>query len=329
MNGTSVFYQTPVDKYQTWNGSTQETGVATERTSCRGCNRNLTSNSPESQYQRQKIIQNTVRVQSSLYTMNLAALTAYKRPTSARLLVQQAGAPYYAAGGVNWNQMSDQPMPSVQHVKTASGSSYRGSSTKHTIVRNRPGAMSPGGVGVDIKHNSYERYLNRIKGKTPLRRGVIPPNYGQPIPFNPAFPIYGGKVIKTAIINRCKCPEDVGDIDDKYIYDHPSNDIQNQIYSVTYHYAVGDNVWAKKHALDTKVYKATILDIIGEIYVIQFENGITTNVAIGDISIFYKCRCDDFNGAITENVADASCLDAVEGSDICKIANLAASRILF
>jgi len=328
MNDNGVFYQTPVDKYQTWNGSTQESGVATERTSCRGCNRNLTSNSPESQYQRQKIIQNTVRVQSSLYTMNLAALTAYHRPSSVRVLVQQAGAPYYAGGRVNWNQMSDQAMPSVQHVKTASGSSYRGSSTKHTIVRNRPGAMSPGGVGVDIKHNSYERYLNRIKGKAPVRRGVIPPNYGQPIPFNPAFPIYGGKVIKTSIINRCKCPEDVGDADDKYIYNHPSNDIQNQIYSVTYHYAVGDNVWAKKHVHDSKVYKATILDIVGDIYVIRFENGIVKNVTIADISIFYNCRCDDFNGPLTEKVAEATCLDTVEGPDVCTLISLAAAGIM-
>ena len=34
-----------------------------------GCNRNLSSSNPASQYQRLKIIQNTVRVPSSLYTM--------------------------------------------------------------------------------------------------------------------------------------------------------------------------------------------------------------------------------------------------------------------
>jgi hypothetical protein len=62
--------------------------------------------------------------------------------------------------------------------------------------------MSPGGVGVDIKHNSYDRYLNKIKGKAPLRRGVIPPNYGAQIPFNRAFPVYGGKTFKTSIIKE-------------------------------------------------------------------------------------------------------------------------------
>ncbi len=33
--------------------------------------------------------------------------------------------------------------------------------TKRSITSLRPGAMSPGGSGVDIKHNSYDRYLNR------------------------------------------------------------------------------------------------------------------------------------------------------------------------
>ena len=67
-----LFYQNPVDLLQTQNGSTQVDGVATEIYSCRGCNTNLAANNPASQYQRQKLIQNTVRVMSSLYSMNLA-----------------------------------------------------------------------------------------------------------------------------------------------------------------------------------------------------------------------------------------------------------------
>ena len=35
---------------------------------CRGCNIGLSGNTPADQYQKQKIIQNTVRVYSSLYT---------------------------------------------------------------------------------------------------------------------------------------------------------------------------------------------------------------------------------------------------------------------
>ena len=46
----------------------------------RNCDTNLTSNTPANQYQRLKIIQNTVRVAASLYTMNLGALNAYSPP---------------------------------------------------------------------------------------------------------------------------------------------------------------------------------------------------------------------------------------------------------
>ena len=53
-----------------------------------------------------------------------------------------------------WNQTSDQLVASVQR---------RGGS-----VRNIPGGQTPGGIGCDIKHNSYERYLNKLK-----RRGHV------------------------------------------------------------------------------------------------------------------------------------------------------------
>ena len=161
----------------------------------RSCDTNLNSNTPANQYQRQKLIQNTVRVASSLYTMNLGSLNAYTRPTSATY-------------NVCWNQMSDRPIPSVQKTYVPT---YGSSSTRHTVTGPRPGAQSPGGVGCDIKHNSYDRYLNRLKGKAPLRRGIIPPDFGAPIPFNRALPIYGGKTTKTSIINNCNCgPKLVG-----------------------------------------------------------------------------------------------------------------------
>lgn len=40
----------------------------------------------------------------------------------------------------------------------------RGNSTRSTITGNRPGAMTPGGQGVDVKHGSYDRYLAKKKG---------------------------------------------------------------------------------------------------------------------------------------------------------------------
>jgi len=142
--------------------------------------------------------------------MNLAGLNAYQQPDTTYRVVDISGANYVVSPGVNWNQMSDRKEPHKQVVVTSSGSAYRGSSTRRSIVSSKPGAMSPGGSGVDIKHNSYDRYLNRIKGKAPLRRGIVPPSMKLPyIPFNPAFPVYGDKLMKTSIVNGCNCGPDI------------------------------------------------------------------------------------------------------------------------
>jgi hypothetical protein len=261
---------------------------------CRNCNFNLAGNDPATQYQRQKIIQNTVRVYASLYTANLGALTAYKKPLPTPQLVEQAGTVYEVPGGVNWNQMSDRYRPSVQVNKTASGSTYHPSSTRHTIVRNRPNAMSPGGVGVDIKHNSYERYLNRLKGKGPLRRGVIPPQYGEPIPFNRAFPIYGGKTIKTDIVTGCDCPDvPTNNFADKRIYGNNANALQDEIYSVQFQFHEGDIVFARKPLCHNTLYKAKILQIYDNSYTVEFLDDDSIITTTGDnLSIYFDCNCE-------------------------------------
>lgn len=291
---------------------------------CRNCNKNLASNNPASQYQRQKIIQKTVRVPSSLYSMNLAGLTVYRRPLTTDQLVEQAGTPYYVPPGVNWNQMSDRPIPSLQKVKTGSGSTYGASSTKHTIVRNRPGAMSPGGLGVDIKHNSYDRYLNRIKGKAPLRRGIVPPTFGLPyIPFSQAYPIYGGKQFKTSIINSCVCPQNNKEEQDKIIYDRSQNAIQEDILSVTYHFTVGDEVWARKNSNIDLLYKATILSIeLDGVYELQFEDGTITYTTIEQSKIkpYYNCNCETVQSA-TDIYLESVNTDK-QNEAICSLLNL-------
>ena len=131
----------------------------------RTCDTNLTSNTPASQYQRLKLIQNTVRVYASLYVSNLGPLEAYRQPTNATY-------------GVCWNQMSDRPVPSVQKSVIPTGTNCALNRRHTSVTSSRPGCQAPGGVGCDIKHNSYDRYLNRLKGKGPLRRGVIPPTFG-------------------------------------------------------------------------------------------------------------------------------------------------------
>lgn len=216
----------------------------TPKDRCQGCNNNLSANNPASQYQRQKIIQKTVRVPSSLYTMNLAALNVYQKPNNLY--------------GTNWNQMSDRRQAHIQHVKTGSNGS---SSTHRTVTRMRPGAMSPGGVGVDIKHNSYERYLNRLKGKGPVRRGPVPENFGAPyIPFNCAYPIYGGKTVKTSIVSKCAC-----DNNDGLIY--RNSNMQDLIESVQYTFKVGDTVLV--YISHSEKYNAVILELNGDIATVQ------------------------------------------------------------
>ena len=54
----------------------------------------------------------------------------------------------------------------------------RGNSTRSTITADRPGAMTPGGQGVDVKHGSYDRYLAKKKGilltKPSVNAGTAP-----------------------------------------------------------------------------------------------------------------------------------------------------------
>ena len=244
----------------------------------RNFNRNLAGNDLASQYQRQKIIQNTVRVYSSLYTMNLAGLSGYQKPLNVPQLVEQAGTHYIVPAKTYWNQMSDRARPSNQVTKVASGST---SSTRHTITRNRPGAMSPGGIGVDIKHNSYNRYLNKIKGKAPLRRGVINSS-------NLLSPIYGGKIVKTSIINRCACT-DVSE-QDKLIYNSNDN-LQDKILSVRYSFNIGDFVWAKQIDTDTNLYKGEIINIMDELYTVKFSENMIRNIPYCELIIYFELNC--------------------------------------
>ena len=119
----------------------------------------------------QKKIWNQVRVSSSLYMMNLDALNVFNSRSKVRRegwYLDSTGHYVFKDAVLPWNQMSDRLKPSCQVVVTPShGNSRRGTKTAH-----RPGAGSPGGCGVDVKHGSYDRYLARKKGHT-LRTSVI------------------------------------------------------------------------------------------------------------------------------------------------------------
>jgi hypothetical protein len=290
---------------------------------CRGNSFKLNSTDSAYQYQTQKIIQNTVRVPASLYTSDLGALSVYQRPS--------------LRTGVNWNQMSDRAVP---HIQTNSGSSqgsfYHGSSTRHTQTRCRPGACTPGGAGVDIKHNSYYRYMDRLKAKKDIRRGVIPPTFGIPFPFVPAFPIYGGKTVKTAIVSGCGCPTDYSRTlrDDALIYQAHFNPL---MFDTSIVYSVGQFVYARLSNV-TPVLKAQIIAIVGAVYTVKFVNDSSVaNVSSLQLMPYFPCNCGGSTpvetGAALSNgkiVEFCYVLNAVTGPDyLATIAKLVAPAIGF
>jgi hypothetical protein len=237
---------------------------------------------PADQYQKLKIIQNTVRVEGSLYTANLGPLTAYKKPIND---------PNNGLYGVCWNQMSDRPVPSVQRATIPTGY-HTSMNRRHTsVTSSKPGSQTPGGKGCDIKHNSYDRYLNRLKGKGPMRRGIVPPTFGAPMPFNPAFPVYGGKTTKTNIVNGCDCPIDSPLQQDIKLYNNPLY----APYPVSeYGFHVGDYVYAVQTG-NTFYTKATVTAVDTElgIYTIQFENGTIQQVDnVNSLLVYFPCNCE-------------------------------------
>lgn len=285
----------------------------------RSCDTNLTSNTPANQYQRLKLIQNTVRVEASLYTSNLGPLSAYQNPGT-------------KTHNVCWNQMSDRVYPSVQKTVVPSGTNCALNKRNTSVTSSRPGCQAPGGKGCDIKHNSYDRYLNRLKGKGPLRRGVVPENFGVPVlPFNPAYPIYGAKTTKTSIVSGCDCPIPVNESDmatftESYQSLTTPNQItktnqpkkkqterttlQNdiQIYNNPLHqpypdtefvFNVGEYVFAIQSG-DTYYTRGNIIQNINNLaYLIQFDSGMIEIQPVGSLLLYYPCNC---NGEINSKI---------------------------
>ena len=121
----------------------------------------------------QKRIQNTVRVANSLYLDDLASLTVRGSTKNT---------PKSTFGNVNQSQASDRNVLSSQNTLAN--------------PRLRPGKLGPGGVGVDVKHNSFDRILARKKAQN-IRtdsKAVLTPNTGN-------------RVRKFGIVTQeeCKC----------------------------------------------------------------------------------------------------------------------------
>jgi hypothetical protein len=103
----------------------------------------------------QQRIWGTVRVPSSLYQGEKSSLNV----VGTRGLSELDNTPLSKYNFVNWDQSSDRAKPSFQENQFPS----HGNSTKTTKTSLKPG-VGPGGEGVDIKHNSYARYLGKLKG---------------------------------------------------------------------------------------------------------------------------------------------------------------------
>ena len=270
--------------------------------SCRGCYKNMSSDDPAMINQRQKIIQKTVRINSSLYTMNIAGLNVYQPPSKTYQVIEQAGANYIIPPGLNWNQMSDRTRPSKQVVKSGSGSTYGSSSLRGTKVRNRPGAMSPGGSGVDIKHNSYERYLNRIKGKGLLKKGQVQVNDGQRMT--------GGKDVRFSIVNNCECDKNIKN----NMYANNLTEFNDVMYNINYYFEVNQKIFVRKNIYNKLWYKGTIIEINGNIYTIDFGTGIPEKIDITIYPIIPNFKTGD---EICGDTDPVDLNDLLENSDIC------------
>lgn len=250
-------------------------GVYAYPTGCRQCigvPESLTTN-PWIRYQTQKRIQNTVGVSSSEYAMNLASVTAFEHLQT-------------------WNGQSDRFVRHVQRVKSGNRTS------------NKPGYMSPGGSGCDIKHNSYERRLLRLKGKGPLRREPIPTSFlSSNVPFNLADPIRGDKRVKTSIVNGnnafdCTCYKNEKNILTKentvklLQSFSPSESSQSYSFYEQYPYTVGSTVYAVNPNNKNKIEPAIVVayDESTNIVIIKFVSEPQNTISVSGSELFVGAK---------------------------------------
>ena len=149
----------------------------------------------------QKVIQKQVRAKASLFTMNLGTVTVGNQLNNNNYQYPQnmANKPYIIPKTkppvpvYSQNPSSDRVAPA--HSNTNLKFTYvpsHGNSTKSTLTRNKPGASMPGGKGVDVKHNSYARYLARRKSSTVMTQKEKEPK-----------PKMGNKTKMIGMISNC------------------------------------------------------------------------------------------------------------------------------
>ena len=198
--------------------------------------RTRTWNTQPIPYQTLQIIQNSVRVPSSTYTTDLASLSVSNQPV--------------------WNALSDRPVPA--------SAGYTRKTTS------RPGGQAPGGKGCDVKHGSYERYLNRLKGKGPLRRNV-------------QASVDASVTGRTTVVTGCKCDA----TSDQLIYtDRKTTDIDG----IQYEFAVGDQVYAKQIGSNYYSRAIVVSNDGNHMYTIRYDYDEAVETKnISELKIFTCC----------------------------------------
>lgn len=185
-------------------------------------------------YQTLQVIQKSVRVPASTYTTNLAALSVSNQPV--------------------WNTQSDRPEPANPGY------------TRKTT--SRPGGQAPGGQGCDVKHGSYERFLNRLKGKGPLRRNIrVSADASQ---------VTG----QTNIVAGCKCDA----TSDELIYtDNKTTDIDG----IQYEFSIGQQVYAKQTGSHYYSRAVIVTNDGDNIYTIRYDyDDVVETKYISELKIF-------------------------------------------
>ena len=132
--------------------------------------------------------------------------------------------------------------------------------------------------------------MNRLKGKGPLRRGQIPKTFGTPIPFNPAFPVYGGKTTKTNIVNGCDCPIESKALDEKQDIRIYNNPLYYPDPNAQYGFSVGQYVYAIEPGTNY-FSKAEVTVVNGNTYTIVFADGTVAIQNIDQLLIYFPCNC--------------------------------------
>ena len=142
----------------------------------------------------EKRIQNQVRVGESQYIDVLGAVTIANDYLKLPATISVGNSTWGTAN--NLRNMSDRRVPHGLNTNIPT----RGNSVKYTVTSNRPGGMLPGGKGVDVKHDSYARYLGKLKGK---KMALVSKDFIQP----PLTAVINNKSFGFSLVNtsRCSC----------------------------------------------------------------------------------------------------------------------------